>query len=175
MVPVVVVFGLSGSGKSFVAKMLREEFGYEWLRSDVVRKELAGLRPEESARAEFGKGIYTEEMTRKVYEEMVRRAKELLAQGKRVVLDATFLKRWQRELVKSNFDRPLFILTCASEEEIKRRLSSRRDVSDADFSIYLRQKEVFEPPEEISYVKLWTERSKEEIRRLLEDLLENDP
>ncbi len=175
MARVVVVFGLSGSGKSFVASILSEEFGYEWIRSDVIRKELAGIGPTESARAEFGKGIYTEEMTRRVYEEMVRRAASCLKTGGKVVLDATFLKRWQRELVTSSFDRPLFILVWASEEEIKRRLSNREDVSDADFNIYLKQKEVFEPPEEISYVKLSTERNKVQIRRLLEDLLKDDP
>ena len=175
MARVVVVFGLSGSGKSFLARILHEDFGYEWVRSDVIRKDLAGLRPEESARSEFGKGIYTEGMTKRVYEEMVRRSKDLLAAGKKVVLDATFLKRWQRDLVTSSFDRPLFILAHADEEEIRRRLSSREDVSDADFGIYLRQKEVFEPPEEISYVRINTQRSKEDLRRLLEDLVQDDP
>jgi gluconokinase len=175
MARVVVVFGLSGSGKSFVSEILHRDFGYEWIRSDVIRKTLAGMEPAESARADFGKGIYSEEMTRRVYREMVRRALSLLAEGRRVVLDATFLKRWQRNMVTSNFDRPLFILTWAEEEEIRRRLSSRRDVSDADFRIYLKQKEVFEPPEEISYVRLNTQRDREEIRRLLEDLLKDDP
>ncbi|MDQ7083184.1 MAG: AAA family ATPase [Aquificota bacterium] len=114
-------------------------------------------------------------MTRKVYTEMVERASRLIKEGKRVVLDATFLKRWQREMVASRFDRPLFILTWAEEEEIKRRLSKRVDVSDADFEIYLRQKEVFEPPEEISYVRINTQKSKEDLKDLLSDLLKYDP
>ncbi len=159
----VVVFGLSGSGKSFLSSLLHKHFGYEWLRSDVIRKELAGIKPEERAKAEFGKGIYTEDMTRRVYEEMVRRAKELTKEGKRVVLDATFLKRWQRELVLRSFEKPLFILAWAPEEVIKERLSKRRDVSDADLSIYLKQKEVFEKPEEVDYVKVNTNRSVEEL------------
>ena len=169
----VVIFGLSGSGKSFLARILNEEFGYRWIRSDVVRKELAGLKPEQEAKAEFGKGIYTEDMTKRVYEEMVRRAKELLKEGKRVVLDATFLKRWQRDLVRSRFKDVLFIFATASEEEIKRRLAKRKDVSDADFAIYLKQKEIFEPPEEIDYVEVNTERSKEELKSILKDLIEN--
>ncbi|MDQ7037701.1 MAG: AAA family ATPase [Aquificota bacterium] len=172
---VVVVFGLSGSGKSFLSKLISEEFGYEWVRSDVIRKEIAGIPSHRSARSGFGEGIYTEEMTRKVYTEMVERASRLIKEGKRVVLDATFLKRWQREMVASRFDRPLFILTWAEEEEIKRRLSKRVDVSDADFEIYLRQKEVFEPPEEISYVRINTQKSKEDLKDLLSDLLKYDP
>ncbi len=170
---VVVIFGLSGSGKSFLARILSEEMGYEWIRSDVIRKELAGITPEKSAKAGFGKGIYTEEMTRKVYEEMVRRAEELLREGKRVVLDATFLRRWQRELVRKKLGEPLFILATAGEEEIKKRLSARVDVSDADFGIYLKQKEVFEPPEGEDYVELNTERSGEELSSILKKLVDD--
>jgi len=170
---VVVIFGLSGSGKSFLARILSEEMGYEWIRSDVIRKELAGITPEKSAKAGFGKGIYTEEMTRKVYEEIVRRAEELLREGKRIVLDATFLRRWQRELVRKKLGEPLFILATAGEEEIKKRLSARVDVSDADFGIYLKQKEVFEPPEREDYVELNTERSREELSSILKKLVDD--
>ena len=167
----IVVFGLSGSGKSFLSSLLHKHFGYEWLRSDVIRKELAGIKPQQSAKADFGKGIYTEDMTRRVYEEMVRRAKGLTEGGKKVVLDATFLKRWQRELVLKNFENPLFIFAWAPEEVIKERLSKRKDVSDADFNIYLKQKEVFEEPEEIDYVKVNTDKSPEELIKELEKII----
>ena len=139
--------GLSGSGKSFISKILHEDFGFEWIRSDVVRKELMSLKPHQSAKAEYGKGIYTEEITRMVYTKMVEMAKKLVEEGKSVVLDATFLTQWQRNLVKENFPDAVFILATASEEEIKRRLSNRVDVSDADFSIYLEQKKRFLPPD----------------------------
>ena len=167
----VVVFGLSGSGKSFLSSLLHKHFGYEWLRSDVIRKELVGIKPEESAKAEFGKGIYTEDMTRRVYEEMVRRAKELTKKGKKVVLDATFLKRWQRKLVLDNFEEPLFIWAFAPEKVIKKRLSKRKDVSDADFSIYLKQKEVFEEPDEVDYIKINTDKPAEELIKEIEKII----
>ena len=167
----VVIFGLSGSGKSFLSSLLNKYFGYEWIRSDVIRKELAGIKPQESAKAEFGKGIYTEEMTKKVYEEMIRRAKELVEKGKKVVLDATFLKRWQRELVVQNFDDPLFILAYAPEEVIRERLLRRRDVSDADFTIYLKQKDIFEKPEGINYVVVNTNKSEKDLLEELKNLI----
>ncbi len=169
-----MVFGLSGSGKSFLSRILAEEMGYVWLRSDVIRKELAGMDPHRSARAPFGEGIYGEEMTRRVYEEMVERADRLIREGRRVVLDATFLKRWQRDLVRERFAKPLFLLATADEEVVRDRLSRREDVSDADFSVYLRQKEIFEPPEEIEFVEVNTDRGYEELRSLLEDLLKDD-
>jgi len=171
---VIVIFGLSGSGKSFLARILHEEFGYEWLRSDVIRKGLMNIKPEEKASAEFGKGIYTEDITRRVYREMIKKALDLTSKGKRVVLDATFLRKWQRELVSESFEDPLFILAWADEEEIKRRLVSRKDVSDADYRIYLKQKEIFEPPEETNYVKLNTQKTREELKSVLENLIKDN-
>ncbi|RMH02455.1 MAG: hypothetical protein D6699_05930, partial [Aquificota bacterium] len=100
---IVVVMGLSGSGKSFLAQILHKDFGFEWLRSDAIRKELAGIKPQESAKAEYGEGIYTPQWTKRVYEELIERAKRLAQEGKKVVLDATFLEEWQRRLVKEAF------------------------------------------------------------------------
>ncbi len=166
---IVVVMGLSGSGKSFIANILHSDFSFEWLRSDIIRKELAGVKPEEHVKAGFGEDIYSEEWTRRVYEEMVKRAQDLEAKGKNVVLDATFLKSWQRDLVKRKFPYAFFLLAKASEEEIRRRLSRREDVSDADWKIYLKQKEVFQPPDDA--VEIDTERSREEVKDELRRVL----
>ncbi len=144
---IVVLIGLSGSGKSFVARILHQEFGFEWIRSDQIRKEMAGIEPTQRAMVGFLEGIYSEEWTQKVYERMLDLAEEKLREGKRVVLDATFLKVWQREKVKERFPSATFIWVVAKEEEILKRLSSRQDISDATIDTYLRQKAVFEPPE----------------------------
>ncbi len=166
---VVVVMGLSGSGKSFVSSILHQDFGFEWLRSDIIRKELMGIDIKESAKANFGEGIYSEEVTKRVYQELVNRAKRLVEEGKNVVLDATFLKEEQRQLVKSTFPTAIFICTVASEEEIKRRLSSRVDVSDADFKIYLKQKEFFIVPSYATIINTQTDR--EGLKRKLKEIL----
>lgn len=92
---IVVVMGLSGSGKSFLASLLHEEFGFEWIRSDQVRKELAGIEASQRVKVPYGEGIYSQEWTQRVYKEMVRRAKEKAEEGKDVVLDATFLEEWK--------------------------------------------------------------------------------
>lgn len=146
----IVLIGLSGSGKSYVAKKMAESYGYKVLRSDAIRKELFGLKPYRSAKAPFGKGIYTEEATKRVYKTLIERAKELINRGEKVVLDATFLKRWQRELVLSNFPSAVFVWVWAPEEVVIERLKKRKgDISDADISVYLRQKELFETPQEL--------------------------
>ncbi|MFP3159771.1 MAG: AAA family ATPase [Hydrogenobaculum sp.] len=128
----IATIGFSGSGKSYIASIL-EDLGFYWLRSDAIRKSLFG-------------SFYDEETTKKVYKELIKRAKE----HKDAVLDATFLKKWQRKLVVDNFpDEYYFILIKADENIIKQRLQTRKDISDADFNIYLMQKTSFEPPDEI--------------------------
>ncbi len=133
----IATIGFSGSGKSYIASKL-ESFGFYWIRSDAVRKSLFG-------------SFYDEETTKKVYEELIKRAKE----HKNIILDATFLKRWQRKLVIDNFPNEyFFIFVKADENLIKQRLQTRKDISDADFNVYLMQKSSFEPPDEIPIDRL---------------------
>ena len=68
------------------------------IRSDAVRKELAGLRPDEPAPAEFGAGIYTADVTEDTYREVLRRTEVALGLGEIVVLDASWgSDRWRTE------------------------------------------------------------------------------
>jgi aminoglycoside phosphotransferase family enzyme len=53
-----LIGGLPGTGKSTLANALAENAGFRVVRSDVVRKQLAGVGEEES-RSTFGQGIYT--------------------------------------------------------------------------------------------------------------------
>jgi Predicted kinase len=166
---IVVLIGLSGSGKSFVASILHREFGFEWIRSDQIRKEMAGIEPTQKVKVGFSEGIYSEEWTRRVYERMLDLAEEKLKEGKKVVLDATFLKAWQREKVKERFPSAVFIWVVAKEEEVIKRLSSRQDISDAGVEIYLCQKEIFEPPEGVP--TLDTSENEHKVKEKLKELL----
>src|SRR5579872_2823633 len=74
----ILVGGLPGSGKSTLARGLAEKGSFRVIRSDVVRKELAGIDPNASARGEFDEGIYTVEWTARTYAECLRRAEQLL-------------------------------------------------------------------------------------------------
>jgi aminoglycoside phosphotransferase family enzyme/predicted kinase len=89
-VRLVLVGGLPGSGKTTVAGRLADSLGAVLLSSDRVRKELAGLVPEEHAYAGYRQGIYTPAHTERTYGELLRRAGELLARGETVVLDASW-------------------------------------------------------------------------------------
>ncbi|MGC9143648.1 AAA family ATPase [Hydrogenobaculum sp.] len=152
----IATIGFSGSGKSYVSSIL-EGMGFYWLRSDVIRKSLFG-------------SFYDEETTKKVYEELIKRAKE----HKDVILDATFLKKWQRKLVIDNFPNEyFFIFVKADENIIRQRLQTRKDISDADFNVYLMQKSSFEPPDEIPSDRLITieNNNKEQVSLFLKSLI----
>ncbi|MDW8067120.1 MAG: AAA family ATPase [Aquificaceae bacterium] len=167
---IVVVMGLSGSGKSFLASILKEEFGFEWVRSDSIRKELAGIAESQKTKVGYGEGIYSPEWTKKVYEEMLKRAESMAREGKDVVLDATFIEEWQRNMVKGKFPEAVFLLAHAEEEEILRRLKERKDISDAGVEVYLKQKERFTPPDYARTIN--TQRSKDELKVVLLEVLQ---
>ena len=72
-VTMVLVGGAPGSGKTTLAEGLGRRGDWAVVRSDVVRKELAGVDPYVSAPAAINEGIYTHAMTRRTYDELLSR------------------------------------------------------------------------------------------------------
>ncbi len=129
----VLATGLPGTGKSHLALGLVEAAGFAVVRSDVVRKELAGRAPGESAAAAVDEGLYTPEWTERTYAACLERAEELLFQGQRVVVDAGFREEaHRREFLAAAraWGGAARVLVCeAPAEEVRRRLRGRTDVS----------------------------------------------
>jgi aminoglycoside phosphotransferase family enzyme/predicted kinase len=137
----VLVGGLPGSGKSTLAKSLAEQAAFHIVRSDVVRKDLAGLDAQVTARFAYNEGIYTPAWTERTYAECLSRAERLLFEGQRVLVDASFAEEKYRRAFGELAVRigvPLVFLLCqASTEVIRQRLGARQgDASDADWFIY---------------------------------------
>jgi aminoglycoside phosphotransferase family enzyme/predicted kinase len=137
----ILVGGLPGTGKSTLAHGLAELANLSLLRSDVVRKELAGLPLQARTHFPFGEGIYTPEWTERTYRECLRRAEQLLFEGSRVIVDATFgAERHRRMFLEAGAKMrvPVALLLCqAGAKVVRLRLESRMgDASDADLSIY---------------------------------------
>jgi aminoglycoside phosphotransferase family enzyme/predicted kinase len=146
----VLVAGLPGTGKSTLARSLAERGNFAVIRSDVVRKELAGLPPEASARGAPDTGIYTPEWTDRTYAECLRRAESVLADGGRVIVDANFLADARRCTFLDAAVRlgvPGVLLWCRVRPDVaKARIAARRgDASDADASTYDRAAARCEP------------------------------
>ncbi len=96
-VALVLVGGAPGTGKSTVAAGLGEALGWTVLRSDLVRKELAGLPPTADATTTPGSGLYSTSMTDATYRELLRRAERALGLGESVVLDASWTRASARD------------------------------------------------------------------------------
>jgi len=92
----IAIGGLSGSGKSTLAAGLAPELGprpgARVLRSDVIRKLLLGVDPEERLPAT----AYTRETSRRVYDALCRKAAARLAAGYTVIIDAVALTPEER-------------------------------------------------------------------------------
>jgi predicted kinase len=67
------------------------------LRSDEVRKELAGIPASTSAAAPLMRGVHSRTMTSLTYGALLRRARALLQRGESVILDATWADTTWRE------------------------------------------------------------------------------
>ena len=74
--------------------------GWEVIRSDAVRKELAGLPPVPSDPGGFAQGIYAPALSDRVHAVMLERAAAHLALGRGVVLDATWGSAARRGLAR---------------------------------------------------------------------------
>jgi len=91
----VVVSGLMGTGKSTLARTLSTELEIEMIRTDEVRSKLF---PVVGGNDAFGRGKYSLEARRRVYDEVLRRATERLSSGVSVILDGTYTRAADREL-----------------------------------------------------------------------------
>lgn len=130
-----VVRGLSGTGKSTVAASMSEALGCDCLQTDVIRREIFGLA---SNSGDFNSGRYTKENRTRVYDELFRRAREYLSQGTSVILDGSFLAAEQRRqalqiAAESQAIGVLIHCVCPSElaqQRVCDRRRSRESVSD---------------------------------------------
>lgn len=159
----VLIGGLPGTGKSTLAKRVAssDELAqamsgrprFEVVRSDVVRKELAGLLPQASSGAGMFQGIYTSEFTDRTYQAMVSYAEELLERGRSVVLDATWSQVAHRQLARevARRTRSRVVELCLTAPEpvlagrLRRRSETENDVSEADETVMREIARRFEP------------------------------
>ena len=143
----VITFGLAGTGKSRIADLLAREIDAEVIRSDEVRKELAGIGPLEHRYGRFGVGIYSIDITKKTYGALFDRAREALGANRSVILDACFLKREERKKAREVAERTgarfLIVAVTCPDDVVKKRIAKRakeKAASDATFEVYLKQK-----------------------------------
>ena len=140
----IAVGGLSGTGKSTLAAALAPRIGgapgARWLRSDVIRKALAGVAPEDRLPPEH----YTKEASANVYAAMTAQAQAMLERGWPVVVDAVFAAPGERAAIEAAARKAgvpfLGLWLEADGATMQQRVSARfGDASDADAAVVARQ------------------------------------
>ncbi len=178
---VVVFFGLMGTGKTTQARALAAALHLPVIHSDAVRKGLAGLTPTTLTPEKFGKGIYDEDFSRRTYEEMLRLAQEHLAAGRGVILDASYKRGRERELVRQlarehGAAAAFVYCTCpfkVVKERLNRRTHNREAISDGRTELLAAQAKDFDPlePADRPLLELDTSREKEIVTADLLDFI----
>lgn len=164
----IIMCGLQGSGKSYLAKKLKKDHGYHYLSSDKIRKSRVYKNQSKYLDSE---DLYFS--SRKlVYDLMHKNAINKTLSDKKVVLDATYLGpqlNWLKEkLVENNLINNATILVIkTSKEIIESRIKSKSrkennpqkyiDGWDRAYSIFtekLSSKEFRYPDESIDGIKV---------------------
>ena len=149
----VVMSGLSGSGKTWVAEQLMVAMPAVRVRSDIERKRMLGLGEFEDSTSAIGQGIYTEQVNRDVYTRLFSLAGKILKSGHNVILDAAFLSAADRaealHIAKIS-GYPAAILEVRAPHEVMReriqlRASRAQDASEAGLDVLDHQLDTAEP------------------------------
>jgi aminoglycoside phosphotransferase family enzyme/predicted kinase len=143
----VLVGGVSGSGKSWLAARLAAGLDGLHLRSDLERKRLAGLATTAGSGSPLGGGLYSAEWNARTYDRLLRAAGNVLASGRIAIVDATFLEASQRDPFRAlAAERGVachHIECTAPEAVLRERILRRRaeggDPSEADLAVLERQ------------------------------------
>jgi aminoglycoside phosphotransferase family enzyme/predicted kinase len=138
-----LMHGLSGSGKTTVSQQLLQQLPAIRLRSDVERKRLFGLPPEARTDSAVDQGIYSQQASDKTYALLASTARQLLQWGYTVIVDAAFLEQSRRHLFRQlarELALPFSIIDCpATVSELRHRLQTRaqdkQEVSEADLQV----------------------------------------
>ena len=144
----IAVGGLSGTGKSLLARALAAEIlpdpGAVVLRSDVERKASFGMRKTERLPA----AAYAPDVTAGIYATLARRAARVLAAAHSVVVDAVFARTAERETVAAAARQARvpfhgLFLTADVATRLSRVAKRAHDASDADADL-VRQQERYD-------------------------------
>jgi aminoglycoside phosphotransferase family enzyme/adenylate kinase family enzyme len=143
----ILMHGLSASGKSTIAVKLAEEHGCIHLRSDVERKRLHELDPMADSVSGTNSGIYTASASNKTYLRLSDLATIALNSGYPVIIDAAFLERKRRnhfQQLAIESACPFLIVHCeASRDILEARIIARAqrgdDPSEATLAVLNKQ------------------------------------
>jgi aminoglycoside phosphotransferase family enzyme/predicted kinase len=139
----VLTHGFAGCGKTTLSQRLLERLGAIRIRTDVERKRLHGVPASVGSRSDTETGLYSAAATRAAYHYVAALARAALGGDRTVIVDATFLQRWQRDLFRAVADSEgisfVILDVIASRDTLRARIARRMerggDASEADLAV----------------------------------------
>lgn len=157
----IIMHGVSGSGKSWLSEQIIRRYPTIRIRSDVERKRLHHLSPQQSSRSGINSELYSQTNTDLTYQQLLKLCFQTLSAGYNVIVDATFLQQQQRKLFWLQARQqqiPYLIIhtradTQTLRQRIKNRARQRENVSEADQTVLENQLAKIQPldDEELKY------------------------
>ena len=138
-----ITYGLSGSGKTTGTEQVLQRHAAIRIRADIERKRLCGMSPLDRGLDRDNTGLYSKVRTAATYQRLADLAEQLLSRNVNVIIDATCLLKWQRDLFRDLAQRlkvPFRILAFHADSfTLRHRISQRhlegRDASDANLDV----------------------------------------
>jgi aminoglycoside phosphotransferase family enzyme/predicted kinase len=150
---VVLMHGLSGSGKSTVARAIAEQLGAVRVASDVERKRLHRLAAEAGSGSAQDAGIYDASANRATYERLAECMRAVVDAGWPAIVDAAFLRAADRRLLidaARDVGARIAIVDCRApvdvlRDRVQRRAAAGNDPSEATLAVLEAQRSADEP------------------------------
>lgn len=113
-----VVFGLPGTGKTYVGKLLSEKLGYYYYEGDTVM-------PKDMQDAVVNKQVISDEQRDIFFKKLIEEVRTLKEIHKNIVISQTFIKEKYRQQFLQHFPETKFLLvetdTTTREGRLKKR------------------------------------------------------
>ena len=146
--------GLSGSGKTWLARRLAPALAAVHIRSDIERKRLAELSVTDHSGSALGVGLYSRQASQSVYDRLAECATDALRGGYTAIVDATFGRAEDRARLRDVAARlgarSCLVYCRAPRHVLETRIVERErrhdDPSEANLAVLAWQEERFEAP-----------------------------
>jgi predicted kinase len=150
---IIIMHGVSGSGKSWLSEQITNRYQAIRIRSDVERKRLQKLSAQQNSHSGIGSDLYSQTSNDKTYQHLLQLSVEILSAGYPVIVDATFLQQQQRKLFLQQAKQRqvpfLIVHTKADKHRLIQRIEDRSkqqdNISEANQTVLENQLQNMQP------------------------------